>query len=97
MFADHGAGGQAETLLRCAEDLTAELRELLHEELTIADAADESGYSEDHLRRLVREGTLPNAGENGAPRIRRRNLPRKPDARAGGDDAVHELLEVVRD
>jgi hypothetical protein len=45
--------------------------------LTLRDAARESGYSVDHLARLVREGTIPNAGRPRAPRIRRKDLPRK--------------------
>ena len=37
-----------------------------------------SGYSADHLGRLVRQGTVPNAGRPSAPRIRMADLPRKP-------------------
>jgi len=40
--------------------------------------AEESGYSPDHLGRLVRDGRIPNAGQPNSPRIRRRDLPRKP-------------------
>ena len=46
--------------------------------LTLVEAAEESGFSADHLGRLVRSGSLPNAGRPNAPRIRRRDLPRKP-------------------
>lgn len=45
--------------------------------LTLAVAAAESGYSVDHLQRLVAEGEIPNAGQKGKPRIRRADLPRK--------------------
>lgn len=48
------------------------------ETLTLAHAARESGYSRDHLARLLRSGTLPNAGRPRSPRIRRSDLPRKP-------------------
>ncbi len=48
--------------------------------LTLHAAERESGYSADHLGRLVREGRMPNAGRPHAPRIRRRDLPRKPAA-----------------
>jgi len=46
--------------------------------LTLRQAALESGYSPDHLGRLVREGKIPNAGRPRAPRILRRDLPRRP-------------------
>lgn len=48
------------------------------EKLTVAEAAEESGYSESRLYALVEEGTIPNAGQEGAPRIPRRDLPRRP-------------------
>ena len=46
--------------------------------LTLAQAADESGYSTDHLRLLIRQAKIPNAGRHRSPRIRRRDIPRKP-------------------
>jgi len=47
------------------------------ETLNLQQASQESGYSADHLGRLVREGKIPNAGRPNAPRIRRADLPRK--------------------
>ncbi|MGI8497329.1 MAG: hypothetical protein ACR2OG_07090 [Gemmatimonadaceae bacterium] len=46
--------------------------------LTLGDAARRSGYSADHLARLVRSGRLPNAGRPHAPRIRLVDLPLRP-------------------
>ena len=54
---------------------------LMHEEsevLTLAEAARLSGFSPDHLGRLIRSGHIDNAGRSGAPRIRRSDLPIKP-------------------
>ncbi len=48
--------------------------------LSLAEAANRSGYSVEHLARLVREGRIPNAGHKGSPRIRAADLPRKPCA-----------------
>lgn len=48
--------------------------------LSLRAAAIESGYSADHLGRMLRAGTLPNAGRANAPRIRRGDLPRKSNA-----------------
>lgn len=45
--------------------------------LSLSEASRESGYSVDHLSRLVRLGAIPNAGRPRSPRIRRKNLPRK--------------------
>lgn len=78
-----GADAQAKTLEWCADRLEEQVREWQSEKLTIERAAAESGYSETHLRRLLREGTIPNAGEEHHPRIRRYHLPRKPSAGAG--------------
>lgn len=48
------------------------------EALTLERAARESGYSKDHISRLITEGRLDNLGKRGAPRTRRGDLPRKP-------------------
>ena len=50
--------------------------------LNLTQAAKVSGYSADHLGRLVRDGTLVNHGRPHAPRIRRGDLPQRPAARA---------------
>ena len=59
----------------------SELEAALHREdnelLTLTEAAHLSGYSEDHLGRLVRDGTIANAGRENAPRIRRADVPVK--------------------
>ena len=46
--------------------------------LNLQEGARESGYSPDHLGRLVKAGEIPNAGRENAPRILRKHLPRKP-------------------
>ena len=48
------------------------------ERFTLKQASELSGYSTDHLSRLVRDGMIPNAGKHGAPRIKCVDLPRKP-------------------
>lgn len=61
-----------------AVELLEARREWLNATLTLEEAAVESGYTKEHLGRLVREGTIPNAGTKGSPLILRRHLPRKP-------------------
>ena len=72
-------GGQAlaTALERCADELEGTIQERDDTTLTLTDAARESGYSREHLGRLVRDGKIPNAGRPNAPRIARRHLPRK--------------------
>ena len=72
----------AVALESCAAELEATLRERDETTLSLTEAARESGYSADHLGRLVRDGRIPNAGRPGAPRIARSHLPRKTQAPA---------------
>ena len=72
-----GADAQARLLEFCADELAAALRRGGDELLSLARAAKESGYSVDHLSRLVREGRIPNSGRSSKPLIRRKDLPVK--------------------
>ena len=76
----YGGETPAVALDRCADDLETTLRERDETTLSLVEAARESGYTADHLGRLVREGKIPNAGRPGAPRIARTDLPRKAPA-----------------
>ena len=71
------AAGQAAAFEQLANELEATLATWETSSLTIREAADCSGYTEDHLRRLVRKGHIPNAGRKNSPRIARRHLPAK--------------------
>ncbi len=83
-FRRFGAEDQAFTLEYCANDLDEAWRDWQQEPLTLEEAGEKSGYSADHLGRLVREGKIPNAGRSGAPRIARRDLPVKSHQTARG-------------
>ena len=87
-----GASHQAEALESCAKELEAGLREHELEALTLKEAAAESGYTPDHLGRLIREGRLPKIGAPGSPRIRRADLPRKTGAVESVDGLAERLL-----
>ncbi len=64
---------------RAAEMAEQSLRRSGLELLTLQQAAAESGYSRDHLRRLIDEGTIPNAsGADASRTILRKDLPKKP-------------------
>jgi hypothetical protein len=86
----------AEVLRRCGHGRTADLCDLHAQELeravrahemetlTIGEATVESGYSKSHLYTLLSEGSLANVGTKGAPRVMRRDLPRKVRSTNGG-------------
>ena len=76
----HTADERAATIWeRAAEMVEESLRRSGLERLTLPQAAAESGYSRDHLRRLIDEGTIPKAsGADGSRAILRMHLPRKP-------------------
>ena len=76
----YGGETPATAIERCADDLETTIRERDETTLSLVEAARESGYSRDHLGRLVRDGKIPNAGRPNAPRIARRHLPRKAPA-----------------
>ena len=72
-----GAESQARILDFCADELAAALARAGDELLSLARAAHESGYTADHLARMVRQGKIPNSGRKSKPLIRRRDLPKK--------------------
>jgi hypothetical protein len=97
LFRRRGALEAAATLDDCASELEAAWRAWWAEELTIADASHESGYSADRLRELVRAGQLHGArpgGRRGEIRLRRCDLPRRPGA-APPASAVESLEAKV--
>ena len=72
------ADAKAAHILRlCATELERALQDAGDAPLTLAEAAAESGYSIEHLRRLVSDAKITNAGRRYAPRIRRADLPKK--------------------
>ncbi len=92
-----GAESVACTLEFCAAQLSAEDAQLGSEQLTLGQAAQISGYSTDHLGRLVRAGLIPNSGRPGAPRIARRELPIKPGQMAASpQDGQLSRTQIVR-
>lgn len=77
LFREHADERVARAYERAADEVEKALDQQENEVLTLARAAVESGYSADHLGRMVREGKIPNAGRPGAPRIARGDLPLK--------------------
>lgn len=67
-------------------ELRAAFAEYENTVLTLDAAAARSGYSRDHLARLIRSGVLPNSGRPGAPRLRLRDIPARSQHRANQND-----------
>jgi hypothetical protein len=74
------AEGAARAFEACALDLESALNAQNMDLLTLTQAARVSGFSADHLGRLVREGKITNFGRQNAPRVRAADLPRKAKA-----------------
>jgi len=72
-----GCSEVAATRLRSATELENLLHTIESAPLSIAQASEESGYTCEHLRRMLREKPVLNAGRKGRPLVRRRDLPRK--------------------
>ena len=68
-----------EARARALEWAASQVERAIHDDddqrLTLSEAALRSGYSADHLARLIREGRVPNAGRPGSPRLRVADLP----------------------
>jgi hypothetical protein len=73
-----GAHEAATTREACANELETHEENHASELLTLDEAARESGYHKDSISRMITEEKIPNAGTKGAPRVRRRDLPKKP-------------------
>lgn len=97
---DHGDERGATFFTKHADELERLGAEADDELLTLQAAAEESGYSADHLGRLVRDGKLANHGRSHVPRVRRGELPRKPAAlhseRSEDKVAAADKAKIVR-
>ena len=84
-----GLSQPADQMYAMAAELEAAFTAWLNEALTLDQSATESDYSYKHLQERVANGTIPNAGKPGKPRILRRDLPVK----RGGARPVRKSLE----
>jgi hypothetical protein len=96
LFREHEQPATAVAYEKCADALEEALA--LEEEaaLTLQEAAAQSGYTADHLGRMVREGKIPNAGKPGSPLITKRDLPRKPDVAPRSVPMQVDRAQIVR-
>lgn len=89
-----GAEPQARSLEWAAMQVERALRDESDQLLTLAQAAELSGYHPDSLARMVRDGQIPDlrpGNSKGPIRIRRADLPIKPGRHHTPDADVREL------
>ena len=80
-----GSESAAHVWEEAAVEVEQRLADCLLEPLTLDAAVSESGYTRNHLLRMLRDGLLPNSGTNTDPRILRMHLPRKPGLGVDGE------------
>lgn len=94
MLRSYAAEPLATACEKHADELEAALGVVRLEAVTLDEAHEIGGYSYSHLQHLVADGTIPNVGSGGKPRIRRQDVPVKPGHGAGnGSLSKTELLE----
>ena len=89
-----GDDSRARALEWAAERMELALAHAESELLSLAEASKRSGYSEEHLARLIRTGRLPDRrppGSRGRLYLSASDLPRRPKKAHTGDADVHEL------
>lgn len=89
-YADHRLATSVETHAR---ELLEAMECRADIELTLHDAAAESGYSIAHIRHLIASGELQNVGRRGRPRLRRGALPSKPHSKRGRSGSARPRAE----
>lgn len=93
----HGCEREADQLRQRAREVEQAWEKFWNAELTLGQAAQESGYAETTLREMVGDGRIPDlrpAGSQGRIRIRRRDLPVKPPRPARGRSPERAVVEA---
>jgi len=76
-FGRYGGTIQATMLSECAADLERTMKAVDERLLSLSEASVASGYSTDHLGRLIRENKIRNHGRRGKPLLREGDLPHR--------------------
>ena len=91
LYRRRGQTELAALMASIAEEVESESERYLDEPLTLAESAEIGGYGYSTLQALVRAGRIPDAGERGRPRVRRRDLPRRPSGIVSAGDVRSNL------
>ena len=84
----------ASALPEIARQLEDRARAYALQSLSVSQASEETGFTQDHLYRLIKTGQIEDVGTGGSRRIRRADLPRKGNSGATGGlkDEVGEFM-----
>lgn len=93
-FEKHGCQEVAMTYRKLHEELQRELDAIMQQTLPLTEAARVSGFSADHLGRMIRQGRLGNVGRKYAPRVLLSELPIKPRP-AGSQSLGEDIASIV--
>jgi hypothetical protein len=96
LFREHEQPATAVAYEKCATTLEEALNQENEVTLSLLEASARSGYSANHLGRMVREGKIPNAGRPRAPRIAQKDLPRKLDIAPSSSRGHLDRTQIVR-
>jgi hypothetical protein len=91
----YGASDSAQACEQVAVELEADWHAWWLAGLTVGEAAAESGYSEERLREMARDGTLPHRkgdGTRGHLTISRSDLPRRPKVTGAPVSSLEQRL-----
>ena len=91
LLAQYGSSQQADLLRNCSRQLFETISSENDVLLTLAVAASITGYSPDHLGKLVRQGTVKNYGRKHSPKLRLADLPKKPTTVVGGNSSKYDV------
>ena len=92
----YGAEEAAAAAEKHAREVVEAVKQAEDEELTLAESEIASGYSKRRLSELIADGTIPNVGAKGRPRLRRGDLPiRRKAKKADSFDASTEAQSIL--
>lgn len=88
----------ASALPEIARQIEDRARAYALQSLSVSQASEETGFTQDHLYRLIKTGQIEDVGTGSSRRIRRADLPRKAStsgAKGGLKDEVDELIHSI--
>lgn len=91
----YGQAALSRLTLKHVEDIQRALDAIITATVSLAEASTASGYSADHLGRLIRESKVTNYGTKARPRVKLNELPRKISLRQHGTTPSLSRTQIV--
>ncbi len=86
----------ASALPEIARRIEDQARAYALQSLSVSQASEETGFTQDHLYRLIKTGQIEDVGTGSSRRIRRADLPRKAPNSGAPREAEDEVDEFIR-